>query len=153
MEAVLLGSWLALGAVGFVVGAALGGPSRRGRGAWAMVGLLFPLALVVLLARRARHQGGLGVLPAGEGYPEPRAPVPVPAQDELSGVPEPVTACPNCGFLGVRPPGVQDGVWPGGGELMGVVCPRCGYRGVPVEFPRREDYRAFLAELGRTRGP
>lgn len=138
-------AWLTLSAFGFLIGAALGGPTRRGRGAWAMVGLFFAPALLLLLARRARGQGGLGVLPDDEGFPEPHAPVPVPAAEDLEGVPEPVSACPNCAFLGIRPPGVQDGVWPGGGELVGVVCPRCGYRGVPVEFPRREDYRAFVA--------
>jgi hypothetical protein len=140
-------AWLGLSAFGFFVGIVLGGPSRRGRGAWAIVGLLFAPAVLLLLVRRARGQGGLGELPEGEGYPQPASPMPVPALADLEGVPEPVTACPNCAFLGIRAPGVQDGVWAGGGELVGVVCPRCGYRGVPAEFPRREDYRSFVASF------
>ena len=151
-DQLLLAAGILLSGGGLLVGALLGGPSRRGRGAWAIVGMTFPPALVVLLARRARRQDGLGRLPPGEGYPEPHAPMPVPALADLDGVPEPVTACPNCAFLGIRPPRMQDGAWAGGGELLGVACPRCGYLGVPVEFPRRADYRAFVASLGAAEG-
>lgn len=59
----------------------------------------------------------------------------------------PVTVCPECGFLGVRPPGLHDGVFAGGGELIGVVCPRCAYRGLPLQFDDGDDYRAFVAGL------
>lgn len=84
--------------------------------------------------------------------PDRRPPVPAPAPEDLEGVPEPTTACPDCGYLGVRMPELRDGLWPGGGELGGrIVCGRCGYQGVPVSFERREEYAAFLREMGTAR--
>jgi len=75
------------------------------------------------------------------------APPPVPDAAALADLKEPVTACPECGFVGIRMAGIQEGAWPGGGSMMKVVCPRCDYVGLPLEFAKREDYAAFLAEL------
>lgn len=77
----------------------------------------------------------------------PQGPVPPPAGEDLAALREPVTACPDCGFVGLRMPGIRDGAWPGGGELVKMVCPRCGYQGMPVEFATREEYARFLREL------
>lgn len=84
--------------------------------------------------------------------PVPRArpvgPVPVPSEDAVRGLRMPVTACPDCGYLGLRMPQRGDGLWPGGGELgERRVCPRCGYQGIAVSFGTGEDYRAFVAGL------
>lgn len=77
-----------------------------------------------------------------------RPPVPPVDDAALGAVPEPVTACPDCGFLGIRMLGISDGVWPGGGEIGDkMTCPRCGYQGLAMRFERREEYGAFLREL------
>lgn len=131
---------------------ALGGPSRGSRWKWAGFALLFwPTALLVVFRRlRGRTADNEPLATLGD-MPKPRArpvhPIPPVAAADLEGVPEPVEACPDCGFLGIRPPGIQDGVWPGGGELVLQVCPRCGYRGLPVTFSKREDYGEFLEQL------
>lgn len=57
-------------------------------------------------------------------------------------------ACPRCASLEIRAASLADGIIAGGGELAFRVCPRCGYRGQPVEFPRRESYAKFVEELG-----
>lgn len=75
------------------------------------------------------------------------APVlPVPPED-LAAVPEPVTACPQCGFLGIRMITVHEGGWAEGGELTASACRRCGYTGQPVVFRRRAEYAQFVREL------
>lgn len=137
---------------------ALGGPSRGSRWKWAGFTLLFWPAILLVIARRARGRTAdnedmatIGQMPAPRVRPV--APMP-PVQDaDLADLPEPVKACPDCGFLGIRPPGVQDGVWPGGGELVFQVCPRCGYRGLPLEFPKRADYGDYLRQLAQTDAP
>lgn len=138
-----------------VAASLLAGPGARSRIKWACFCLVLPFVILFVLYRRAR-----GLTPDGEprfttGAPSPPPrrlrvqppPVPVPSEEDLRDVPEPVSACPDCGFLGIRSPGVQDGVWPGGGELVFQVCPRCQFRGQPVVFRRREDYNRFVAEL------
>lgn len=117
-------------------------------GPLAFLGL--PLTAIVALIlyvrmRRARlTDAPIDVTPRADRRP------PIPPVDDatLADVPEPVTACPECAFLGVRMPEIRDGLWPGGGELGSrVVCPRCGYQGLAVRFETREDYGAFLREL------
>lgn len=135
--------WMVLSPLAAVVGAVLGGPRPRHRVQWAAWGLVFWPAVVVLAVRRAR---GEPPVPESAMRPPP-APVPAPTDDALAHVPEPVSSCPACGFLGIRAPGVQDGVWPGGGELIDQVCPRCDYRGLPVVFSRREDYARYVRDL------
>lgn len=125
-------------------GALLGGPGARSRIRWGVTGLILPFVVFFLLYRRARR--GTVDTPQGRERPAPE-PMPDLAGEDLSGLREPVTACPECGFLGVRPPGIGDGVWAGGGELIGVVCRRCDYRGIPLLFPTREEYVAFVREL------
>jgi len=67
---------------------------------------------------------------------------------ELEGIPEPVVACADCGYLGVRAARGEEGGIPGASELMSErVCPRCGYQGIPIELPTREDYVEYLREL------
>ncbi|MEA3198662.1 MAG: hypothetical protein QOE90_90 [Thermoplasmata archaeon] len=101
------------------------------------------VAIAALTRARARKE------------PAPVAPRPVPPTtgalpgvEDLEGLPFPLTVCPDCGYPGVRHPGIRDGVWAGGGETGArFVCPRCGFQGIPVEFERREDYLGFLAAL------
>jgi hypothetical protein len=77
-----------------------------------------------------------------------RPPVAPIAEADLVDVPEPVTACPDCGFLGIRMLGIQDGTIPGAAEIGDKrTCPRCGYQGLAVEFSTRSEYGAFLRDL------
>lgn len=118
---------------------------RRERIRWAAFGLLLPPSVLWVIARRLRPEE-----PREDAWVRaaPRPVARVEASD-LGSLPEPVTACPDCGFIGIRPPGVQDGVWPGGGELIEQVCPRCGFRGLPMQFATREEYAEFVAQLAR----
>lgn len=118
----------------FVVAAAAVSALLAGVGFWLLV------AVGALRATRPAHDA-----PAPRPMPGPLA---MPDAAALEDLPEPVTACPECGFVGIRMAGIQEGVWPGGGSMMKVVCPRCNYVGLPLEFARREDYAAFLAEMG-----
>lgn len=136
--------WLLTAPVAALVGALVAKGGWRRKVQWAVFGLVFAPSILWLLARR-------GDTKPVSAPPERAPPMPAPAPDEeLWAVPEPVKACPRCGFLGIRPPGVQDGVFPGGGELIMFVCPRCEHRGLPLSFDKREDYAAFLRELPRT---
>lgn len=127
-----------------IAGALLGGPGARSRIRWGVTGLILPFIVFFLLHRRLRH----GNVEFEQGRPRvPPRPVPHVGGADISTLPEPVTACPDCGFLGIRSPGIQDGVWPGGGELVAVLCPRCDYRGLPLLFPRREDYAEYVDGL------
>lgn len=137
---------VALGAA--ALGAYLAGPGRRIK--WAGLCFLLPFALLWLVARRARGIDVDGPPPAPRPAPEP---VPVAPPEAVQSLRTPVTACPDCGFLGVRPPSLGDGVFAGGGELIGVVCPRCHYRGIPVEFARGEDYLDYVRKLGGRAAP
>lgn len=93
-------------------------------------------------ARLARTQ--LDTTPRPDRRP-PVAPVDAAA---IASLPEPVRACPECAYVGVRMPEIGDGLWPGGGELGDrIVCPRCGYQGIAVLFERREEYGAHLRDL------
>ena len=75
-------------------------------------------------------------------------PMPPVSLAELEGIPEPVTACADCGFLGVRPVHGDEGGIPGASDLMSERhCPRCGYQGLPIELPTREDYVEYLRDL------
>lgn len=75
-------------------------------------------------------------------------PVPLPTPEATAALPEPVSACPQCGFLGIRPATMNEGIYAGGGELLSVeFCPRCEYRGLPARFPRREDYVDYLRSI------
>lgn len=137
-------AWLLAAPAASIVGAALATGGWKRRVQWAVFGLILPPSILWLIARRVRGEDDE---PTDTPSPLPE-PVSAPAaDDDLSFVPEPVQACPRCGFLGIRPPGVQDGVFPGGGELVMQVCPRCDYRGLPLRFDKREDYAAFLREL------
>jgi hypothetical protein len=109
-----------------------------------LAGVLVIPGLVVVGALRAARSRSLGPS-APRAVPPPAG---VPTLDELEDVPVPITACPECGYLGIRFPGIRDGVWPGGGETGArFVCPRCGYQGIPIEFEERDAYRAFLEDL------
>lgn len=112
--------------------------------------LLFsPIGLIMLViywrVRRARlHPTPIDPTPRRDVRP----PIPPVDDEAIAAIPEPVTACPDCAFLGVRMPGIRDGLWPGGGELGDrIVCPRCGYQGLAVRFEKREDYGQFLRDL------
>lgn len=145
---VLAVAWLVSMPIAAAAGAILARGGWMNRVQWFAFGLLLPPVVLWLVARRIRGDEATDEV-APRDVPRP---VEAPArEDELAHVPEPVEACPDCGFLGIRSPGVQDGVFPGGGELVMQVCPRCDYRGMPVRFERREDYARFLRELARER--
>lgn len=74
-------------------------------------------------------------------------PVPLPDARTLASVPEPVTACPACGFLGIRSGSGQSVYIEGGPVLSGCICPRCGYRGLPLSVDTRVDYVGFVQQL------
>ena len=114
------------------------------------VGLVAVVAMVVWWRAR-RRRTGREALPPHRPMP---APVPTLGEDEtievdvLAEVDGPFTACPECAFLGVRFPGIRDGLWPGGGETGGrFVCPRCGFQGIPIEFESGDAYAAFVRSL------
>lgn len=112
----------------------------------ALVGGLV-LGLAGLAGVLAAARAGETTAPARAANVPPPA-GPLPALEDLDGLPFPLTACARCGYPAVRFPGIRDGVWPGGGETGArFVCPRCGFQGIPVEFEAREDYRDFLAQL------
>lgn len=104
--------------------------------------------LLVALRLRRRAPGSASPHPAPESpSPAPRLGIDLDEVD-FSGVPEPVEACPHCGYLGIRAPTFSDGAVPGVAELSDArVCRRCGYRGVAAVFWTREEYRAFLKAL------
>ncbi|GEM_PF-4565900 len=117
-------------------------------------GLWFGALALGLAAVGAR---GLAAGPTSP-RPEPEqvarslAKTPVPPVDDatLADLPQPLTACPDCGYLGIRPATVRDGAFAGGGTLLSQqVCPRCGYQGLPLSFEKREQYGAFLRELAK----
>jgi hypothetical protein len=140
--------------IGIVAGAIAGGPRPMGRVKWACLGLIFWPFVVVAVVRRLRGLDADGE-PVGGRPPAaspPATPVAVPSEADVADLPEPVTACPRCGFLGVRPPDVSDGVFSGGGELTFYVCRRCNFRGQPVLFRRREEYRTFVRDLNAGAG-
>lgn len=89
------------------------------------------VASIVLrrLARRAR----------GGDRDAPQAP---PAAEEAAAVPRgPVAACLRCGGMGMQPA-------PLGADALFAQwrCPRCGWRGQPLQFDRGSDYEEFLKE-------
>jgi hypothetical protein len=112
---------------------------------FALFGIGLPFVMVVV-GRRLVRVRPTEVEPPSPAVP--RDPVgPVQASD-LAELKPPFTACPDCGYLGVRAPGIRDGLWPGGGETGGrFVCPRCHYQGIPVEFGSGEEYVAFVRAL------
>lgn len=122
---------------------AQGGPRQRIK--WIGLAILLPPSVLWLAVRRMK--GDADEPDVDKPYVVPAPVGPVEPGDDIHLVPEPAKACPDCGYLGIRPPGVQDGVVPGGGELVFYVCPRCHYRGVPIQFARREDYADFLRKL------
>lgn len=117
-------------------------------GPLALLGIPFEAIVAVAIWRRLRrarlHPQSIDATPR----PDRRPPV-LPVDDTtLADVPEPVTACPDCGFLGIRMLGIRDGVWPGGGEIGDkMTCPRCGYQGLALRFDTRADYGEFLRDL------
>ena len=74
-------------------------------------------------------------------------PVPIPDLRALASVHEPVAACPVCGFLGIRS-GSGQSVYLGGGPILSAcLCPRCGYRGLPMSVDTRAEYVDFVQQL------
>ena len=106
-----------------------------------------PLALMLVGWRLAHPR------PMEPDVPRTRArPVPVPAAEDVADLPEPISVCPDCGFLGIRMPSIGDGLWPGGGEIQDrMVCPRCEWQGLPARFDSRTEYRAWLRDLNEDR--
>ncbi len=80
-------------------------------------------------------------------------PVELPPKEDLAQIKEPIAACPRCGYPGMKPPTLSDGIWPGGGETNFLVCGRCACRGEPLVLDDGNAYGAFLEGLGaRPRG-
>lgn len=83
-----------------------------------------------------------------ERSPAPAVPIPPVPVAEVADLVGPVTACPRCGFVGIRPMTIGDGLWPGGGETDARrTCPRCLYIGLPIEFETAQEYAMFLRGL------
>lgn len=102
-------------------------------------------AVVFLLVgwRMARQRPDIELLRA-----RPVPPVEVPDAADVSDLPAPISACPDCGFLGIRMPQIEDALWPGGGELGDrKVCPRCGFQGLAVSFDSGDEYATFVRGL------
>jgi hypothetical protein len=117
-----------------------------------VAGLLASAALLAVLAWRLRGRSTrVRVVPA----PRPATPraiplVPVPDAKALAALPRPLTACPDCGYVGIRPARFGEGAVAGLGDLMSMrVCGHCGYRGPPVEFDDSADYVAYVEGLRR----
>lgn len=73
---------------------------------------------------------------------------PVPTKQDLAAIPLPIHACPECGSAGMRPLRTGEGGVPGANEISDkLTCPRCGYRGIAIEFDDRQEYAEFLADL------
>lgn len=150
----VLGIVLLFGAV-FLFGALGAGVPTSGRDMLQLAfGLLVAMAVLYAVARIAMR-----LLrpepPLAKADLAPRAdrrpPIPPVPDSELADLPEPVSACPDCGFLGIRMLSLQDGAIPGGSELGDkMTCPRCGYQGLAVRFDKRADYGEFLRDLNTT---
>lgn len=123
--------------------------------AWALAALILLAEGIVLMAhirisRRVLSPEHVPVDVAPRSSRQP--PMPAVQPVDLADVPEPVTACPDCGFLGIRMPGIGDRLWPGGGETGSrIVCPRCDYQGIAVSFDTRTEYGEFLRALEEDR--
>ena len=74
-------------------------------------------------------------------------PVEMPPRDKLAQIKEPIAACPRCGYPGMKPPTLSDGIWAGGGETNFLVCGRCACRGQPLVLEDGNAYGAFLEAL------
>lgn len=73
---------------------------------------------------------------------------PPPSGTDLAAIPLPIHACPECGSAGMRPMRLGEGGVPGANEISDkLACPRCGYRGLAIEFDDRDEYAEFLADL------
>lgn len=55
-------------------------------------------------------------------------------------------ACLRCGSLDLAVPGIRDGIFPEGGELLSSACRTCGYQGAPVVFADRDAWLQFREE-------
>lgn len=152
-ERALLASWifasLSFGGVAAFFAIA-GGTIGAAVGALLLVGWVPLVAFLAWWHVRARRLGR-EALPPHRPLPTPVAPPDEDAAIEVSVVAKldgPVSACPECGYLGIRAPGIRDGLWPGGGETGGrFVCPRCDWQGIPVEFEDGDAYAAFVRGL------
>jgi hypothetical protein len=113
---------------------------------------LVAIASSLVLWHARRRAAGKESLPPPRPLPAPVPPLDEGATSAAAGLAPPFTACPDCGYLGIRYPGVREGVWLGGGETGGrFVCPRCHYQGIPIEFESGAQYAAFVRELNEDR--
>ena len=111
------------------------------------IGVVLLVAFGVWLARRARGDRLVRVAPSATPRAIPLVREPTP--EALAALPLPVHACPDCGYLGIRPPTLSDGAFGGGGPMTAQYCPHCGYRGPPAEFDAAADYAEYVAGLHR----
>lgn len=133
------------------------GLGARGRVDWSLVvpaavGAALAVPFAIWAVRRARRAVEVRVAEP----PEPRVMPLVREPDEaaLAALPTPLRACPDCGYVGIRPASMLEGAYAGGGELLSIhVCPHCGYRGPPAEFDDADAYREYVAGLRRARRP
>lgn len=67
---------------------------------------------------------------------------------DLAAMPLPILACPDCGTAGMRPMRTGEGGVPGANEISDkLVCGKCGYQGLAIEFDDRQEYAEFLADM------
>lgn len=121
-----------------------------GYGPFALLGIPLEAIVAFVIYRRLRR-ARLDPQPIDTTpRPDRRPPVAPVSEEAIAALPEPVTACPDCAYIGIRTPELRDGVVPGGGEIGDkIVCPRCGYQGLAVRFDKREDYGEFLRDLAQ----
>lgn len=147
--------FVVFGAVGIVFSAIVAVTALPGLGillgivAFPFVAAL-PLAMFVVGWRLTHPRA-----PSGEPIARRRVePVPIVPDADAGALPLPITACPDCGFLGIRMPTIHDGLWPGGGETGArMACPRCDWQGLPVSFRTGEAYADFVRSLHADRAP
>ncbi len=60
-----------------------------------------------------------------------------------------IVACPSCGSKNIRQGTIGNGVLTGYTSLD--VCRDCGYRGMPIVFDSKEEYKKFLREISNTK--
>lgn len=118
-------------------------------------GAAFAVPFLVWIARRVRRTPDVRLAPPPEARVLPM--LREPEEEALAALPMPMHACPDCGYVGIRPLDLSEGGYAGGGELLSNhVCPHCGYRGPPAEFDDAETYRQYvlgLRQARRTKGP
>ncbi|MEF8847630.1 MAG: hypothetical protein V5A68_00660 [Candidatus Thermoplasmatota archaeon] len=57
-----------------------------------------------------------------------------------------IAACPKCGSTDITMGGIESGIVYGI-TSWNLVCNNCGYKGMPILFDSKKEYKKFLDEL------